>query len=94
MIRKFNLFLVVLLVAGLLAISQHHHDDLEHHDECAICQVLDCGFDVAEPVVLSLCIGVAWILSRIQKRFVSYPRIVLHFSRAPPQFRRFEIQNV
>jgi hypothetical protein len=45
-------------------------------------------------VVLSLCIGVAWILSRIQKRFVSYPRIVLHFSRAPPQFKRFEIQNV
>ena len=85
MIRKFEFFFVVLLVVGLLAMPQHHHDDLEHHEDCAICQILDCGFEAVEPFVVSLLIGIAWILLRIQKRYVSYPRNILHFYRGPPR---------
>ena len=34
---------VSLVIAGLLAIAQHHHDDFDGHDDCPVCALVQDG---------------------------------------------------
>ncbi len=77
--------IVALLVAGLLSIAQHHHDDFDEHDDCPVCALVQNGLDLSgdatEVAVFLVVIGE--LVSEI-RIFRTNPRF--HFSRprAPP----------
>ena len=39
--------IVVFVVAGLLSIAQHHHDDFDEHSDCPVCALVQHGLDIA-----------------------------------------------
>lgn len=46
--KIFRHIVVLLLVAGLLAIAQHHHDDFDAHDDCPVCALVQSGLDFGD----------------------------------------------
>ena len=77
--------IVVLVVAGLLSIAQHHHDDFDEHDDCPVCALVQNGLDFSGniPEVALFWVVVCELVSEIRV-FKTNPRF--HFSRprAPP----------
>ena len=43
--KLFKTIVVSFMVAGLLAIAQHHHDDFDEHDECPVCALVQDGLE-------------------------------------------------
>lgn len=43
--KFFKTIAVSFLVAGLLAIAQHHHDDFDGHDDCPVCALVQGGLE-------------------------------------------------
>ena len=81
-IRK---FVIVLIAACLLAVAQHHHDDFEQHEDCAICALIHDGFHLDDFTPIAVVFGV--LLFILQTQYV--PRnslsFVLHYNpRGPP----------
>ena len=77
--------IVALVVAGLLSIAQHHHDDFDEHDDCPVCALVQKGLDVASGTtdVAVILVVIGELVSEI-RIFRTNPRF--HFSRprAPP----------
>ena len=77
--------IVALVVAGLLSIAQHHHDDFDEHDDCPVCALVQNGLDVAIGTadVAVILVVICELVSEI-RIFRTNPRF--HFSRprAPP----------
>lgn len=77
--------IVVFVVAGLLSIAQHHHDDFDEHSDCPVCALVQHGLDIAGdiPEVNLLLVVICELLSEIRV-FKTNPQF--HFSRprAPP----------
>lgn len=77
--------IVALVVAGLLSIAQHHHDDFDEHDDCPVCALVQHGLDVASGTtdVAVFLVVIGELVSEIRV-FKTNPRF--HFSRprAPP----------
>lgn len=77
--------IVALVVAGLLSIAQHHHDDFDEHDDCPVCALVQNGLDVASGTtdVAVILVVIGELISKIRV-FKTNPRF--HFSRprAPP----------
>ena len=77
--------IVVLLVAGLLAIAQHHHDDFDEHEDCPVCALVQNGLgmngDVPDVAVFLVVICELVFEIRVCKTNPHF-----HFSRprAPP----------
>ena len=44
-IRK---FVIVLIAACLFAVAEHHHDDFDQHEDCAICALIHDGYNLEE----------------------------------------------
>lgn len=40
--------IVTLLIAGLLSVAQHHHDDFDSHEDCPICALVQDGLDISD----------------------------------------------
>jgi hypothetical protein len=84
-VKFLKTIIVALLVAGLLSIAQHHHDDFDEHDDCPVCALVQNGLDVAcgttDVAVILVVIGE--LVSEIRV-FKTNPHF--HFSRprAPP----------
>ena len=81
-IRK---FVIVLIAACLFAVAEHHHDDFDQHEDCAICALIHDGYNLEEFTPVAV---VFWILLFIlQVQYAS--RIpftqTLHYNpRGPP----------
>ena len=77
--------IVALVMAGLLSIAQHHHDDFDEHDDCPVCALVQNGLDVASGTtdVAVILVVIGELVSEI-RIFKTNPRF--HFSRprAPP----------
>lgn len=77
--------IVVLLIAGLMAIAQHHHDDFDEHEDCPVCALVQNGLDMGEyaPEVCVFLVVVCELASEIHI-YKTNPHF--HFSRprAPP----------
>lgn len=77
--------IVALVVAGLLSIAQHHHDDFDEHDDCPVCALVQHGLDVASGTadVAVILVVIGELVSEI-RIFRTNPHF--HFSRprAPP----------
>lgn len=77
--------IVALVVAGLLAIAQHHHEDFDDHSDCPVCALVQNGLDVASDTadVAVILVVICELVSEI-RIFRTNPRF--HFSRprAPP----------
>ena len=59
--KIFKTIIATLLIAGLLSIAQHHHDDFDEHDDCPVCALVQNGLDtpgdVPDVAVYSAVIG-------------------------------------
>ena len=83
--KLYKTIIVAFVVAGLLSIAQHHHNDFDEHDDCPVCALVQNGLDVAsgttDGAVFLVVIGE--LVSEI-RIFRTNPRF--HFSRprAPP----------
>ena len=79
--------IVALVVAGLLSIAQHHHDDFDEHDDCPVCALVQNGLDFNGnvPDIAVFLVVVGELVSQIRV-FKTNPQF--HFSRprAPPAF--------
>ena len=77
--------IVALVVAGVLSIAQHHHDDFDEHDDCPVCALVQNGLDFNGdiPDVAVFLVVIGELVSEI-RIFRTNPRF--HFSRprAPP----------
>jgi len=49
-VKFLKTIIVVFVVAGLLSIAQHHHDDFDEHDDCPVCALVQHGLDIAGDV--------------------------------------------
>ena len=45
MVKVSRAIIVILLIAGLLSVAQHHHDDFDGHEDCPICALVQDGLD-------------------------------------------------
>lgn len=83
--KIFKTIIVAFVVAGLLSIAQHHHDDFDDHDECLVCALIQNGLDyngdVPDVAVFLIVVGELACEIRIFKK-----NPLFHFSRprAPP----------
>ena len=48
--KLFKTIIIALVMAGLLSIAQHHHDDFDEHDDCPVCALVQHGLDIAGDV--------------------------------------------
>lgn len=83
--KLWKTIIVALVVAGLLSIAQHHHDDFDEHDDCPVCALVQNGLDAASDTadVAVFLVVICELVSEI-RIFRTNPRF--HFSRprAPP----------
>lgn len=83
--KLFKIIIVTLLLAGLLSIAQHHHDDFDEHDDCPVCALMQNGLDFSGdvPEVAVFLVVICELVSETRV-FKTNPRF--HFSRprAPP----------
>lgn len=85
--KLFKTTIIALVMAGLLSIAQHHHDDFDEHDDCPVCALVQNGLDVSDnvPDVAVFLVVICELTSEIRV-FKTNPHF--HFSRprAPPVF--------
>lgn len=76
---------VTLMVAGLLAIAQHHHDDFDVHDDCPVCVLVQNGLDFGDDV-LNVAVFLVVVCELASEIHVFKTNLRFHFSRprAPP----------
>jgi len=86
-VKLFRAIVVTLFIAGLIAIAQHHHDDCDEHEECAICALVHDGLDYTD---FTPQVAVFWILlfslpceTRVDK---GNPQANFERPRGPPAF--------
>lgn len=83
---KFSKFIIIaLLVAGLLAIAQHHHHDGEEHADCPVCALVQHGLDYTDytPQVTVFWV-VVFVLVNEKSAFKANSRSHFHRPRGPP----------
>jgi hypothetical protein len=84
-VKLFKTTIIALVMAGLLSIAQHHHDDFDEHDDCPVCALVQNGLDVSDnvPDVAVFLVVICELVSEIRV-FKTNPHF--HFSRprAPP----------
>ena len=85
--KLYKTIIIALVMAGLLSIAQHHHEDFDEHDDCPVCMLVQNGLDVASGTadVAVILVVIGELVSEI-RIFRTNPRF--HFSRprAPPVF--------
>ena len=83
--KLYKTIIIALVMAGILSIAQHHHEDFDEHDDCPVCMLvqngLDFSGDIPDVALYLVVIGELVNETRILK---TNPRF--HFSRprAPP----------
>ena len=79
--------IVVFLVAGMLSIAQHHHDDFDEHDDCPVCALVQNGldFDGDIPGVVVFLVVICELVSEIRV-FKTSRRFHFYKPRGPPCF--------
>jgi len=77
--------IVVLLVAGLLAVAQHHHDDFDEHVDCPVCALVQNGLDMGENAP-DVCVFLVVVCELVSEIHICRANPHFHFSRprAPP----------
>lgn len=81
-IRK---FVIVLIAACLLAVAQHHHDDFEQHEDCAICALIHDGFHLEDFTPIAVVFWVLLFILQTQYAPRNPLSFVLHYNpRGPP----------
>ena len=77
--------LVALVVAGILAIAQHHHDDFDEHDDCPVCALVQDGAEFVDytPQVV-IVYKTLFILDTPTYNYVEMLRYNFYKPRAPP----------
>lgn len=85
--KLYKTIIIALVMAGLLSIAQHHHEDFDEHDDCPVCALVQNGLDVSDnvPDVAVFLVVICELVSEIRV-FKTNPHF--HFSRprAPPIF--------
>lgn len=77
--------IVTLVIAGLISIAQHHHDDFGEHDDCPVCALVQNGLDFND---YTPQVAVFWVLLFIVAAECSVSKAKAHFHfyrpRGPP----------
>lgn len=78
---------VSLVVAGLLAIAQHHHDDFDGHDDCPVCALVQdgLGFNDDTPHVAVFWV-VLFALVGVENACKANSHFHFYRPRGPPAF--------
>lgn len=83
--KLYKTIIIALVMAGILSIAQHHHEDFDEHDDCPVCALMQNGLDFngEVPDVALFLVVICKLTSEIRV-FKTNPRF--HFSRprAPP----------
>ncbi len=85
-IKKILMTIVAFLLAfSLLAIGEHHHDDGECHDDCAICMLIHDGVDFVD---FTPCTEISFVVLFVLQGVFAFFILPLHIdrpkSRGPP----------
>ena len=82
-IRK---FVIVLIAVCLLAVVQHHHDDFEQHEDCAICALVHDGFHLEDFTPIAVVFWVLLFILQMQYTSQNPFTFILHYNpRGPPR---------
>lgn len=85
--KFFKTIAVSFLVAGLLAIAQHHHDDFDGHDDCPVCALVQDGLEFND---FTPQVTVFWAVLFVLTGACGTRRADSHFNlyrpRGPPAF--------
>ena len=83
--KLYKTIIIALVMAGILSIAQHHHEDFDEHDDCPVCMLVQNGLDVSDnvPDVAVFLVVIFELVSEFRV-FKTNPHF--HFSRprAPP----------
>ena len=81
-IRK---FVIVLIAACLLAVAEHHHDDFEQHEDCAICALIHDGYNLEEFTPVAVVFWILLFILQVQYASRNPQIFVPHYNpRGPP----------
>ncbi len=86
--KKYQLFILALVLVGTLLSSFHYHDDMQTAEDCPVC-IIQHIFAAADiPDVISLQELIVFFLVSLLGRqtYFSFKCIVNAPSRAPPSF--------
>jgi hypothetical protein len=68
-----------------LAVAQHHHDDFEQHEDCAICALIHDGFHLEDFTPIAVVFWVLLFILQTQYAPRNPLSFVLHYNpRGPP----------
>ena len=83
--KLFKTIIVALVMAGLLSIAQHHHDDIDEHNDCPVCALVQNGldFDSEIPDIAVFLVVIGELASEIHI-FKTSPRFHFYKPRGPP----------
>lgn len=83
--KIFKAIVVTLLLAGLLSVAQHYHDDFDEHDDCPVCALVQHGLDFSD---FTPHVAVFWIVLFVLRGesgvFRANPRFCFCRPRGPP----------
>ena len=85
--KLFKTIIVALVMAGLLSIAQHHHDDFDEHDDCPVCALVQDGVEFVDytPQVV-LFWGTLFTLREPTQVYTETLRYNFYKPRGPPCF--------